>query len=205
MYIPHHFRQEDRAGAIAFMQRYPFATIVSSVDGRPLATHLPFHIIDDGEGLTLTAHFAKANPQWKHLEEILVIFQGPHAYISPQHYTKVENVPTWNYIAVHAYGKGEIVTDDHKGMAILEDMMQQSEPAFLEQWDRLSPHYKHKLYKGIVPFEVKVTGLDAKHKLSQNKTAEERLRIMAALADEADTAAHEIASYMHDNERRISS
>lgn len=205
MYIPHHFRQGDRAQAIAFMKQHPFATIVSSVEGRPLATHLPFHVINNGEELILTAHFARANPQWKHLEEILVIFQGPHAYISPQHYTKEENVPTWNYIAVHAYGKGEIVTDYSKGMAILEDMMQQSEPGFLEQWSRLSPDYKHKLYKGIVPFEVKVTGLDAKQKLSQNKTEEERLRIMAALAGEEDTAAHEIASYMHDNERRISS
>jgi transcriptional regulator len=102
MYIPPHFRQHDPEAAIAFMKRHPFAVIVSNGAEAPLATHLPFHTSEENGSIVLTAHFAKANPQWKTLSDVLVIFSGPHAYISPSNYEKEENVPTWNYIAVHA-------------------------------------------------------------------------------------------------------
>ena len=200
MYIPAHFRQHDREAAVAFMKAHSFAVIVSSVDGTPVATHLPFHIELSGEEIILTAHFAKANPQWKTLKEVLIIFSGPHAYISPAHYEREQNVPTWNYIAVHAYGTAEIVEGEAAGLAILEDMMLQSEPAYLAQWNHLSPEYRAGLFKGIVPFRVVVSRLDAKEKLSQNKTAGERQHIITALGQADDGAGQELAAYMRDRE-----
>ena len=200
MYIPAHFRQQDREAAIAFMQAHPFAIIVSTVDGLPVATHLPFHVIMDGADIILTAHFAKANPQWKNLQEALVIFSGPHAYISPTHYEREQNVPTWNYIAVHAYGTAEIVHDEAAGLSILEDLIRQNEPEYLAQWSGLSPEYKTGMYKGIVPFRIRVTKLDAKEKLSQNKTAFERNHIIAGLQEEADGATRELGDYMKQRE-----
>ncbi|XZF16618.1 FMN-binding negative transcriptional regulator [Chitinophagaceae bacterium MMS25-I14] len=172
--------------------------VTNGSDGRPRGTHLPFHMDVRGEELVLTAHMAKANPQWKELEgqELLVIFSGPHAYISPSLYEKHENVPTWNYLAVHAYGQAALVTDKEKGMALLEDMMRQSEPAYLKQWAEQSEDYKDRLYKGIVPFEIKVHTLQGKQKLSQNKTEAERSNIAASLQNSDDTAAQDIAAYM---------
>lgn len=201
MYIPKHFRLQEQAAILDFMRQYPFATLVTSEQGRPTATHLPFQLKETGDALILTAHMARANPQWKGMDEVLVIFQGPHAYISPQHYEKEENVPTWNYIAVHAYGKARMIADEADGYAILEALMQQSEPAHLAQWERLPAEYKQRLYKGIVPFEITVTELQAKHKLSQNKTEEERHRILAALQQE-DGPQAAIAAYMRERERR---
>lgn len=201
MYTPPHFRLKEQETAIAFMKQYPFAVIVSSVVGMPVATHLPFHIVEDGDKLVLTAHFAKANTQWKNLEQALVIFSGPHAYISPSHYEKQENVPTWNYIAVHAYGKVELVSNDDEGFAILESMMQQSEPAYLKQWSTLAPDYKRRLYNGIVPFRLLVDRIEATEKLSQNKTDTERGNIIESLSVHEDTAAQEIGSAMAAKER----
>lgn len=196
MYIPTHFRQRDPKAAIAFMKRFPFALIVSNAKGAPVATHLPFHVEESEGKVILTAHFAKANPQWKNLEEALVVFSGPHAYISPGLYEKEENVPTWNYIAVHAYGKVELVMDEVQGFEILESMMMQSEAEYLRQWEGLSIEYKMKLYSGIVPFRVYVDRLEAKEKLSQNKTQKERSNIIESLSGQDDAAAREISGYM---------
>ena len=201
MYIPKINELTDRAEIIAFMKRYSFATIITgTAGGRPQATHLPFIVREEAEDIVLSAHFARANPQWQDLSQVLVIFQGPHAYISPQHYEHTENVPTWNYIAVHAYGTGAIINDPARGFALLEELMQQSEPAFLDQWATLSEKYKQGLYKGIVPFELKVTELQAKHKISQNKTEVERQNIIEALEQDTDQAAHDVAYYMRKNE-----
>jgi transcriptional regulator len=200
MYIPAHFRQHDREAAIAFMKAHSFAVIVSSVDGVPVATHLPFHIETSGEEIILTAHFARANPQWKSLKEVLVIFNGPHAYISPAHYERDQNVPTWNFIAVHAYGSAELVTDEAAGLSILEDLIRQSEPEYLSQWAGLSQEYRMGLFKGIVPFRLIINRLDAKEKLSQNKTAQERRNIITALQQADDGLAQELAAYMRDRE-----
>jgi transcriptional regulator len=200
MYIPPHFRQHNQEAAISFMKRYPFAVVVSNGTDAPVATHLPFHISVAGEQIVLTAHFAKANPQWKSLDNLLVIFSGPHSYISPGNYEKEENVPTWNYIAVHAYGKAELVTDTKEGLAILEEMMQQSEPEYLAQWERLNEDYKRRLYNGIVPFRVHVTRIDAKEKLSQNKTKTERTNIIDWLSKSEDGAAQQIGVLMAEKE-----
>src|SRR6185312_14593223 len=102
MYIPSFNNLTDRAEIIAFMQRYSFATIITTIDGLPVATHLPFLVKEDDGKVILQAHFAKANPQWKAITEStsLVIFTEPHAYISPTNYETEKVVPTWNYLAV---------------------------------------------------------------------------------------------------------
>src|SRR5882757_4724441 len=108
MYVPSHNRMDDRAEQVAFMRQYSFATLVTSdSQAVPRATHLPFVVVEEGAQMRLVAHLARANPQWRDFTdagEVLVIFQGPHAYISPNLYQRHPSVPTWNYAAVHAYG-----------------------------------------------------------------------------------------------------
>ncbi len=205
MYIPKQFKLEDRETIIGFIKQYNFAPIITIGNGRPHATHLPFHIDDTNGVIRLTAHMAKANPQWKDFDaqEALIIFSGPHAYISPTNYEKHENVPTWNYLAVHVYAKVHLVHDEARGYEILHEMMQQSEPAFLRQWSELDEGYKQRLFKGIVAFEIEVTDIQAKHKMSQNKTATERQNIIGSLSKEDDTAMKETAKYMEQNEGKF--
>ncbi|MES2212441.1 MAG: FMN-binding negative transcriptional regulator [Pseudomonadota bacterium] len=198
MFIPKEFEITDRAEVLAFIRRYNFGVIVSQADGAPVATHLPFHVMErDGE-IVLTAHFARANAQWKGIEEqlVMVIFSQPHAYISPSHYDKEQSVPTWNYVAVHAYGRCEVITDTTKGLGILEQMIQQSEPGYMAQWERLDEKYKLGMYKGIVPVEITVTATKAAGKLSQNKTEAERQRIIDTLGASDDSAERDVAEYM---------
>lgn len=113
MFIPDIFKFEDSIEKIDFIKQYSFASIITVKDGIPIATHLPFAVDDSSEKLILTSHFAAANEQAKFIEEniSLIIFSEPHAYISPTHYDKIESVPTWDYITVHAYGKAKIITD----------------------------------------------------------------------------------------------
>ncbi len=199
MYTPSYFAQTDTATLVAFMQRFSFATIVSQIDGRPFASHLPFAIehAEDGR-VTLLAHFAKANPQWETLADqtVLVIFTEPHAYISPSLYEKELNVPTWNYVAVHAYGQATLVTDEGQTFELLEKQMQTFEKEYLLQWSQLPQEYKNAMVKGIVAFRIEVTQLEGKEKLSQNKKVGEREKIMAHLAESPDGAARQIAELM---------
>lgn len=194
MYIPAHYRIEGEAECVEFMKRYSFATIVTAENKRPSATHLPFVIEQiDGE-ITLTAHFAKANPQWKELEnaEVLVIFQEPHAYISPVHYETEPNVPTWNYVAVHAYGRAEII---EKPEAIAK-LIIYHEPDFLDKWNNYDEDYRRKMFNGIVAFKVFVEKLEGKKKLNQKSSAAEREKIVRALEENGNGAERALAEYM---------
>jgi transcriptional regulator len=193
---------QDHEAAVAFMQRYNFALLVTQGAERPQATHLPFHISVHDGAVRLSAHMAKANPQWKDFDgrDVLIVFSGPHAYVSPANYEQEQNVPTWNYIAVHAYGKVNIITDMQEGMQVLEEMIAQSEPGYKAQWEQLSDKYKHGLYRGIVPITIHITELQAVEKLSQNKTAAERQHIIHSLQQYDDGAAHDLAIYMQAKE-----
>ena len=199
MYVPAHFSFTESDDIVAFMQRFNFATIVSQVDGLPFATHLPFTIEERGAGeIWLLAHFAKANPQWKDLETqtALVIFNEPHAYVSPSLYSKEVNVPTWNYVAVHAYGKVRFLEDEAAMFNLLEKQMQSFEKQYLEQWTRLPDGYKNGLVKGIAAFEMKVEKLEAKRKLSQNKPEKDQENVTDHLLKSEDGAARQIGEYM---------
>jgi transcriptional regulator len=198
MYIPHFNAFTDGQEIIAFMRRYSFATIVTAVNGVPEATHLPFLVKEENGEVYLLSHFAKANPQSAQIinNTSLVIFTEPHAYISPQNYEKEENVPTWNYIAVHAYGKAVILEGEHKKSELLKHTIEYYDAGYLQQWDNLTDQYKSKMMKGIVAFEIEVTDLQAKNKLSQNRSEIEKENIIHSLGQSSDTNEKEIAAYM---------
>lgn len=198
MYIPKHFAVSDHRDALDFMKRYSFATIIGGTGSRPVATHLPFMISVSEETIVLSSHFARANDQWRQMEngEALVIFNEPHAYISPSHYERELNVPTWNYVAVHAYGSYANVTDDDEALSMLEEMIHTYEEGYRTQWDRLPVDYKLRMLKGIVPFKITVAELQAKEKLSQNRSLVEQQRIVASLGRSDETPEKAIAAYM---------
>ncbi|GGH06512.1 FMN-binding negative transcriptional regulator [Mucilaginibacter phyllosphaerae] len=198
MYIPKHFQVTDEQEAIAFMQKYSFATIVTMMNGVPEATHLPFLIEQRNGQLVLTSHFARANPQASAAfkETSLVIFTEPHAYISPANYQKEQNVPTWNYVAIHAYGKATLIDAKDDVAQLLEKMIGFYEAGYRKQWDGLAGDYKLKMMNGITAFEIVVTDLQAKSKLSQNRTETERQNIMASLNASTDSNNRQIAACM---------
>ena len=189
MYIPEFNRVEDRDKAIAFMRANPFVILVSVNESVPFATHLPV-VIDDVNGqLTLRAHVAKANPHWQLIEqqESLLIFHGPHAYISPSLYEIRESVPTWNYAAVHVYGKGRIISDEAGATRTLEALIGQFDESYREQWKSLSSDYRTRMLRHIVAFEIPITRVEAKFKLSQNRTKAEQENVIRALSGNPDS------------------
>ena len=198
MYFPKHFQVDDQQEAIAFMQKYSFATLVTSQNNYPEATHLPFLVEQRGDQVILSSHFAKANRQANDIAAgtALVIFTEPHAYISPKNYERELNVPTWNYIAIHAYGKADVVTDEQETLAVLEKMIRFYDADYVKQWDGLPMDYKLKMIKGIVAFDITVTDLQAKSKLSQNRTAAEKDTIINNLSANPHSSEKEIAEYM---------
>ena len=198
MYTPKHFQLSDEQEAISFMQRYSFATIVTATDNVPFATHIPFLVEKRCDQIILASHFAKANPQASEIvgKDILVIFTEPHAYISPKYYEKETNVPTWNYIAVHAYGKATILPEGEQTAGLLARMISNYEADYLTQWNGLPDEYKQRMMKGIVAFEIVVDDLQGKQKLSQNRSEVEQENIINALSKSNDTTEAEIARYM---------
>lgn len=198
MYVPNHFRFDDDKGKIAFMKQYSFATIITVKGEIPIATHLPF-VIDDSSGkLLLRSHFAIANEQTKYIEQntSLVIFSEPHAYITPRHYDKVDSVPTWDYIAIHAYGKSRIIEDEMAKINVLEQMISFYDRQYMEQWNSLSEKFKRGMINGIIAFELEVTHLQGQQKLSQNKSVTERERIVQHLEKNGSSVEQELAKYI---------
>jgi transcriptional regulator len=198
VYIPKLFANTDQADIVAFMQQYSFGTIVSAADNLPTATHIPFVVEQHNGEVIISSHFAKANPQSQILTDnpVLVIFTEPHAYISPKHYEKEQSVPTWNYIAVHAYGKA-IILDDHRDkLQLMEKTIRYYDTAYLEQWNGLPDDFKIRMLNGITAFVIKVTSLQAVNKLSQNKTEAERKSIIDQFDQSKDANERVIAEYM---------
>ncbi|SKB31519.1 FMN-binding negative transcriptional regulator [Daejeonella lutea] len=198
MYIPKFNLATDRDEIVSFMQRFSFATIISSKNDIPVATHLPFIVTIRDDQVVLTSHFAKANEQWKDLEgnKPLVIFSEPHAYISTSNYDKELNVPTWNYISVHAYGKAQLLTEPAEAMKVINSTIEAFEQSYGKQWDSFPDEYKSKMLHGIVAFEVVVDDLQGKKKLSQNRSESEKDKIIQALSHSNDMNEKVIASYM---------
>jgi transcriptional regulator len=143
----------------------------------------------DGQ-LRLRGHVAKANPHWRYLQDqphCLVIFHGPHAYISPTNYETVENVPTWNYGAVHAYGEARTYSEVSELQNMLHDLIATFEAAYAQQWSSLGEAYRNRMLNHIVGFEITVNKLEAKFKLSQNRTRQEQQKVMESLSRSSDT------------------
>ena len=201
MYIPEHFRVRDHADAISFMCANPFAILVSSTDEDPFATHLPVFVRRTDDQLVIHGHVAKANAHWRHLEQqpaCLTIFHGPHAYVSASNYTARENVPTWNYGAVHVYGNARVLASVEELQGVLHELMGAFEPAYAEQWASLNRTYRERMLSHIVGFEIAVTKIEAKFKLSQNRTREEQANVVTSLENAADTAVSGVARLMRE-------
>jgi len=200
MYVPQAFQQHDRAELFAFMRANSFAALISLHEGQPFATHLPL-LVDAvaGEHGELHGHFARANPQWRDLagQDVLTIFSGPHAYVSPTWYGVPNMVPTLNYLAVHAYGRCELVEDAAELLDILARtaaIYERNQPA---PWS-FPPDdpVVLKLLKGIVGFRLKIARLEGKWKLGQNHSPQMRAGAAEQLANSADPQAREIAGLM---------
>lgn len=204
MYTPKIYNSDDITKAISFMKKFSFATIITSDNGKPIATHLPFVITEKDGKIILTSHFAKANNHSKKIqsEKILVIFTEPHAYISPKLYDKKENVPTWNYISVHTYGTAKLLETDIEIFQVLEQMIKSYDTEYLNQWNELSKDYKTRMAKGIVAFEIQVNELQFKEKISQNKSENERNKIINNLGKSKNGNEVLLAEYMNEEENK---
>jgi transcriptional regulator len=205
LYIPEHFRVRHHADAVAFMRANPFAVLISSTgspeDNGPFATHLPLIIRESGGQAILRGHVAKANPHWQYLEReprCLTIFHGPHAYVSPTNYLTQENVPTWNYGAVHAYGNARVFSEANELLGVLHELIPMFEPAYAEQWASLTPAYRERMLSHIVGFEIAVTKIEGKLKLSQNRTKEEQSNVISSLGRSSDTVISGVAELMRE-------
>jgi len=201
LYIPEHFRVRERATEIEFMRANPFAVLVSNADDAPFATHVPIVTRENGDHVTLRGHVAKANPHWRYLEQqpnCLMIFHGPHAYISPRNYVTKENVPTWNYGAVHVYGSARIYSGHKDLLGMLNDLIPTFEAAYQQQWDNLNEVYRSRMLDHIVGFEIAVSKVEGKFKLSQNRLPEEQQNVIDSLCPVHDTAVSGTARLMQE-------
>jgi len=201
MYLPSHFTEADTARIHDLMRKNSFATIVTHTSEAPFATHMPVLLHGKrGPHGTLVSHMARANEQWRHFSggrEVLVIFQGPHAYVSPSWYETKPAVPTWNYAAVHAYGVPRIIEDEANLRTTLRELVHYFEAGRPQPWgEELTDEYLDKLSPGIVGLEIPITRLEGKFKLSQNRNATDRAGVIAALAQSPDQTARELAKLM---------
>jgi transcriptional regulator len=187
MYIPKAFAESRVEILHEFIRRHSFAILLTT-GGEMTGSHLPI-LLDAGRGRlgTLRGHMARANSQWRALSEgveALVIFSGPHAYVSPSWYQTPASVPTWNYAVVHAYGQPTILDDGAASRQLLEDTVDLYEAAQPEHWsmDRLPVLVAEKMEAQIVGFEIEITRLEGKFKLNQNRTAADRQGVIDALS-----------------------
>lgn len=200
MYIPTAFKVDELEVLHNLMQAYNFATLVTCQAGTPFATHLPFMLHpQQGQYGTLVAHMARANPQWHYFNtdtEVLVIFQGPHTYISPSWYTSEFSVPTWNYAAVHAYGIPRLIEDPAALQQALDELVQHHEEPRTPPWTFEWSERHVNLTKAIVAFEITITRLEGKLKLSQNRSAEDRLGVIHGLSHSPAKSDRAVAALM---------
>ena len=173
MYLPKHFESPDRALTLEVMRTHNFATLTSvDAQGAPFVTHLPVALTEEGDQVVLHFHVAKANPHAAMLREkraSMVAFLGPHAYMSPSVYADLKRVPTWNYIAVHAYGEPvELATNEAKD-ALLKSLIAIHEPAYADQWRALDEKYQTMMMSAICAYRMTVTQLEGKFKLNQHR------------------------------------
>ena len=197
MYVPTSFREHDEQTLADFIARHSFAILLGRVEGVSFATHMPF--LHDREQGLLVGHLARANPQWRDLAaaEALVVFQGPHAYISPTYYAADFAVPTWNYAAVHVYGAVRVVEEEARLAAIVEQLTERYEGGRSQPW-RVDWNDERfgKMLAAIVGIEVEIAKIEGKFKLNQNRPEEDQLGVVAALQDSADEQERALAALM---------
>ena len=199
MYIPGYTRHADEADLLKLIRAHPFATLVTAPEGRPFATHLPLMAEKQGDDLTLLSHMARANPQWQHFGggETLAIFHGPHALVSSVLYDSSPNVPTWNYAVVHAYGEVSIITGERE-REVAYKLVAEHTP----EMEPIPADFERRLMAAVVTFEIKVTRLEGKFKLSQNKNARDRAGVTESLSRSEREAERAAAALMRGLEAR---
>jgi transcriptional regulator len=205
MYIHKLYREENREKILEFLRQNEFATVVAFDGEKPVAGHLLMEIVEDGESLFVNGHMSKANSLWKIFEknsEVLVIFQGPHTYISPTWYNHV-NVPTWNYQSVHVYGEPRLITEHHEAYGLLKRLIDRHEVDSHYRLETLPQDFVEKEMKGIVAFQIEVTRMEANYKLSQNRDEENYRSIVSHLEERKDELSHGVAEAMRQNRRLI--
>jgi transcriptional regulator len=183
------------------MNAHSFATLVTCHESVPFASHLPVrHFCEDGVCTTLVSHMARSNPQWRHFSsgaEVLTIFTGPHAYISPSWYATDKAVPTWNYTATHVYGVPVLLNDHAQIVSMLEETVKFYEQSFDQPWPGTLPDdFRDKLINSIVAFEIRVTRLEGKFKLGQNRSPEDLSGVYDALAASMHYGDRELSDFM---------
>lgn len=194
MYVPKHFAVEDRAALDAVIRDYPFGLLIGELEGSPFATHLPFLL----DGDRLLSHFARGNPHWKSIDgraEMLAVFSGPHAYVSPRWYEAEQAVPTWNYVAVHVYGAPRVIEDPVRVRDLLDRLVTEYEG---DAWslDGQDADFTDRMRKGIVAFEMPIERIEGKFKLSQNRPVEDRRRVITELEKPAEGQNADLAGLM---------
>jgi len=196
MYAPKYFKNENRNELNEFIRQHSFGLLISEVDGKPWATHIPFTLSNDGT--KLTAHIARGNKQWKYFsdKEILAVFTGPHTYVSSSWYDH-ENVPTWNYMAVHVYGRLRIIEGDEL-KASLKELVDHYEAGSEKpiSVEKMTPSYLEKEIRAIVAFEISITSVEASYKLSQNRNKSNHQNIVAELEKRNDHDSRAVAAEM---------
>lgn len=205
MYTPRSFRVDDAATLHSLIRENAFGVLVSQDQGRPLASHLPFSLDLDrgGSNGVLVGHMARANPQWKTWSadtEVLVIFQGPHAYITPDWYELKQTVPTWNYAAVHAYGRPRLIHDPEELRPMVMPMVGVYEGKVGSGWDPESMEpIMASMLKAVVGFEIPIDSLEGKFKFNQNRSREDQHGVVKGLERLGDPAALDVARIMRRN------
>jgi transcriptional regulator len=200
MYTPSQFKEPDETKILEFIEQNSFAILVTTDVEKPIATHLPLMIERDAEDkLFLVGHMARANEQWKffHSErEVLAIFAGAHAYISPRWYpAPLDAVPTWNYEAVHVYGKPRVTEDAKELRRLVEKLVEKFEASTDYALEKVAPEYIKKLLGGIVGFQIEVTKIEAAFKLSQHRP-ETHAGVIENLQQQTDENSRKIAAAM---------
>ncbi len=198
MYIPNHYKNENLDEIKDFLVNNSFGILINLLEGKPWATHIPLELTKNANGKDiLEGHIAKANPQWKSFrdsQDVLCIFNGPHAYVSSSWYKK-EEVPTWNYVAVHIYGKLKILDEEQTMQALhrlVEKYEQESKnPISLKE---MSPKTLRQV-KGVVGFQIEISEIQAAYKLSQTRP-EDHSKIIEELEERSDAGSQQIAKNM---------
>lgn len=186
MYIPEAFAETDLDRLHDLIEAYDFAMLITPGEPTPLVSHLPF-LLDRTKGPngTLQAHMARGNPHWQSFDgEALVLFHGPHAYISPTWYTPdAPAVPTWNYAVVHAFGTPRIIDNTQELRTQQERLVASHEAGRSPSWSMAGqpPAYIEGMLRGIVAFEIPIARLEGKFKLSQNRSAADGAGVIKGL------------------------
>lgn len=199
MYIPKQFEVNDPKQIIEIIRKHSFGILFSQENGLSSASHLPF-LIEESENseLYLLGHMAKSNNQWgESINDVLVVFQGPHTYISPTWYQEENTVPTWNYVAVHVYGELIVIDNKDELSDLIEKTVDYYESNFETPWrTNLETEYNDKLLNVIVGFKIKVKRFEGKWKLNQNHSVERRQKVIHALRMNCDENSKGIANLM---------